>query len=105
MQFFWHYDQVEYFAYASMLLLGLYYTGTTAYLAVEVHAAVNCSGDPQEKKNCARPSLTVSLVSGIINVITDIYIVLFPVPMLRNSQFNGRLQKIKVFALFGTGAG
>lgn len=77
----------------------------TANLAVEIAAEVKCSNVIVSFKDhfCAESSKLIPMITGVLNTVTDLYLLILPTPIIARLQMTFR-KKCGVLLVLGAGS-
>lgn len=89
----------RYFVYAGMISCAISYT---AYLGVSIATVVQCAGVSFAKLGLCVHAKVITIVTSVINVVTDLYILALPIGPILKLKLRRR-QKIGLLAVFLSG--
>ena len=91
---------LRYALYIGFAFLTIFYA---AYMAVQVVSTIRCAKPTGGDSAVCGNEYTITVTQSVINICTDFYVLVLPVPCVLKLQITTR-QKVGILAIFATGA-
>ena len=91
----------RYWAYGGMFIQMIYYLAYFGFLAAN---SALCSDPTDQSHEICKDTPSLTIASGILNVLTDVFMLILPLPLTIRLQLRAR-QKLGVLLIFGAGLG
>ena len=89
----------RYSVYGGTMFCFLFYT---AYMGTQIGSAILCDNTESTRHSLCRNGQVLTIISGVVNVVTDLYLLVLPIPPLTQLKLRRR-RKLGLLLIFMAG--